>query len=339
MANRAFGHAFNAKQLLETLNLSKVKFTSSTCKALTNNQDRRTLVINIFKTTLFLIIDDIIENSINFKCPGCRLPTYIYMKRVDGSLFKKARKNGRWADVDLLESNFSSAYLTIDIQRKVYRYNKSIYVDTTRRDRIIEKINSGFIYSNINERDITYYIPTLTSIFPGITSNDLISILSNCFKLLYLHITYGTDVVIKTITPSSFAYFGSSYNNSITFYHYYARKLYKKLLYTIKKRKIPHGEYFYFALSKKQYEEYKKVKLEHPKQKIFYFDKVVLYAYKDLRDVKEKNKHYYFKIKYEHWRNVLFLNNIRLKNIELTDIIQNAKFDNILIESHKYEIL
>ena len=95
MANRAFGHAFNAKQLLETLNLSKVKFTSSTCKALTNNQDRRTLVINIFKTTLFLIIDDIIENSINFKCPGCRLPTYIYMKRVDGSLFKKARKNGR----------------------------------------------------------------------------------------------------------------------------------------------------------------------------------------------------------------------------------------------------
>lgn len=339
MANRALGHAFNAKQLLETVDLSKVKFTSSTCKALTNSQDRRGLVVDIFKTTLFLVIDDIIENSVNFKCPGCRLPAYLYMKRIDGKRFKEARRRGKWFDVDLLESNFSAAALAFDVTRKGYTTTKSLYVDTARRDKIISKINEGFIYSNIKEREIDHYIPELLKLFPGISANDLVNILSNCFKLLYLHIVYGTDVMIKTITPNSFAYFGLGYTNSLLFYQYYSRKLYKKLLYTIKKRKIPHGEYFYFALTKQQYGEYIKIKEEHPKQKVFCFDRLVLYAFKDLRDVKEKSKFYYFRVKYDHWRPTVLLENVRLKNIELTDVTRCAKFEDILIDSHKYEII
>jgi ribosomal protein L37AE/L43A len=41
----------------------------------------------------------------------------------------------------------------------------------------------------------------------------------------------------------------NSKKGQLGLYTYYSKKLYKKLLYTIKKRKIPHGEYFYFTLT------------------------------------------------------------------------------------------
>lgn len=337
MAHYALGHAFNSEQLVETLDITKLHFNTTFCKQLTGHTRRRELSSFIFRTTLFLIIDDIIEEGINFKCPGCRLPTYMYMKRITGNAFKQARQKGKWFDVDLLESNFSSAMLVFDSQKKGFRRTRNIYLDTNRRDKIIEKVNSGFVYTNINEREVDYYIPIIMEKFPGISKKDINYILSECFKLLYLHIVYGTDVVLKMSTPNSFAYFGFLTTNSMVFYTYYSKKLYKKLLYTIKKRKIPHGEYFYFTLTDTQYEEYIKIKSEHPRQKIFSFENIMMYAHKDLCYVKQRQYKYFFKVKYKYEFNTIFFTNVKLKNIELYCIKPPCKFKDILVDNYEYE--
>lgn len=339
MTRYALGHAFNAKQLVESFDINKLHFNTTLCKQLTGHTKRRDLVSTIFRTTLFLIIDDIINDSINFKCPGCRLPTYLYMKRVEGNAFKQARQRGRWFDIDLLESNFSSAMLVFDSQKKGFRKTRNVYLDSNRRDKIIEKVNSGFVYTNIKEREVDYYIPIIMEKFPGISKKDINYILSGCFKLLYLHIVYGVDVLLKMSTPNSFAYFGFLTNNSLLFYSYYSKKLYRKILYTLKKRKIPHGEYFYFTLSEKDYEQYIKTKLEHPKQKIFAFENIMLYAFKDLCYVKQRQHKYFFKVKYQHQFNTIFFTNVKLKNIELYNIKEPCKFKDILVDNYEYEYI
>lgn len=339
MKNFAYGHAFNAVQLLETFNLSKLKFNSETCIRLTGHANRKILVRDIFKYTVFKVIDDVINESINFKCPGTNFATYLYMKRVTGNVFKKARQNGKWGEVDLWGSNFSSAMLVYETQRKGHRKAKPIYVDVKRRDAIIEKVNSGFVYTNIYEREIDYYIPYISERFPGIEEKDFKYILSSCFKLLYLHTVYGADVTLKVLTPDSFAYFGHALHDPLDHFNYYCHKLAKKLAYTIKKKKIPHGEYFYFALRDKQYDEYTQTKLEHPRQKIFTFNNLLIFAFQDICHVKKRTCRHFFRVKYTYDNNTRFFESVKFKDFEYLYSQEPSKFADISVENHKYEHL
>lgn len=125
--NFATGYAFTSKDLFANFPLRKLLISREKCKEIFNTLDRRAVVIRVFYYVVKIVLLDIIENNTTFKLPTQR-ECYIQMNRVQGEDFKKARRNGRWLDVDYLESNFSGYHLELMYVASERFIHKPIYI-------------------------------------------------------------------------------------------------------------------------------------------------------------------------------------------------------------------
>lgn len=146
--NYAMGHAFSLKDLFMNFPVEKLKMTKQQCIDVYSDGNKRDLSAQIFAKCMQMIVDDIIDNNTHFKLPGNpNSQSYIYMKRTSDKEFKKAFRNGKWNDVDFIESNFSGYQLTLETQyRKKLPKSKPIYLSAKDRDRITEHTNNGKQY-------------------------------------------------------------------------------------------------------------------------------------------------------------------------------------------------
>lgn len=122
--------------------------TTEECTKIYPDGCKRDLAASIFAKSIKLVVDDIIENNIQFKLPGIgKTQSYIYMKRTYGDKFKKAFRNGKWNDVDFIESNFSGYQLVFEmLSEKRLPREKPIYLSAKDKERITEKTNQGKQY-------------------------------------------------------------------------------------------------------------------------------------------------------------------------------------------------
>ena len=118
------------------------------CIATYSDGNKRDLAASIFTRSVQMVVDDIINNNVDFKFPTLgRTQAYLRMKRTEGKKFKKAFKNGKWNDVDFLTSNFSGYQISLDMEsRKRTSRQKDIYLSPKDRDRITENTNLGKQY-------------------------------------------------------------------------------------------------------------------------------------------------------------------------------------------------
>lgn len=146
--NYALGHAFSTKDLFMNFNVEKLEMTPKQCVEIYSDGSKRDLAASIFITALEIIIDDIIENNTHFKLPGLgRTQSYLYMKRTSGEKFKKAFRNGKWRDVDFIESNFSGYQLVLEMQSgKRLPREKQVYLSPKDKQRITDYTNQGKQY-------------------------------------------------------------------------------------------------------------------------------------------------------------------------------------------------
>lgn len=147
--NYATGCAFNIDELFYNLDRKKLKFNYKQCKKLVNSFEKDTLIKRIFMDNVQMILDDIIDNNVTFELPtGSGRPTLLRMKKYDGDEFTKARRAGKFANVDFLSSNFSGYQLGLDMYYKDGRpfIHKPVYVDKTRKQKITENTNNGKQY-------------------------------------------------------------------------------------------------------------------------------------------------------------------------------------------------
>ena len=103
----ALGCAFDLHDMFMKFSLKKLKLTCSDCNYLIGTYHRVELAIKIFKYSFKLILNDIIDNNITFILPTGAKESHICMQRFQGEKFKRGRRNGKWLDIDFLESNFS----------------------------------------------------------------------------------------------------------------------------------------------------------------------------------------------------------------------------------------
>lgn len=128
--------------------VNKLKMTKQQCVDVYSDGNKRDLAAQIFASALEMVVDDIIDNNVHFKLPGIgRTQSYIYMNRTCDKEFKKAFRNGKWNDVDFIESNFSGYQLVMEMQSdKRLPRQKQIYLSAKDRDRITEHTNNGKQY-------------------------------------------------------------------------------------------------------------------------------------------------------------------------------------------------
>ena len=118
------------------------------CIATYPDGNKRDLAASIFTRSVQMVVDDIIDNNVDFKFPTLgRTQAYLRMKRTNGKQFKKAFRNGKWNDVDFLTSNFSGYQISLDMEsKKRTSRQKDIYLSPKDRDRITENTNLGKQY-------------------------------------------------------------------------------------------------------------------------------------------------------------------------------------------------
>lgn len=130
------------------------------------------------------------------------------------------------------------------------------------------------------QKSISDYYEQLYKEFPHIPKSDIKRICQFGWKQLYLHNSYGCDVVLQR--NKFWLYCGKLMKNSLKFFKYYKNKLRNKLRILYKRNKLQWDGYYYFALTSDQYLQYKaqQNKRGRPK-KIFTFKNIRLFKIKD----------------------------------------------------------
>lgn len=144
--NYATGCAFNMDDMFMNFPYKKLEITCEECKKINNDAHRQALVKKIFRECYKLVLNDIIDNNVTFELPTGARPSHIHMRRTTGDAFQRARKYGKWKEVDFLESLFSGYELVFNMYGKKYQRTKNIYVDKKLKKKITDNTNKGMSY-------------------------------------------------------------------------------------------------------------------------------------------------------------------------------------------------
>ena len=148
MKHLALGWACNLNDLF-------VRFPYEKCKSLMTKWrttlERRKIIKQVFRAGLHLIVKDIIDNNVTFKLPGFGYSGgEIHFEAIYGSDFEKSRQNGKFKEIDFLESLFTGYQLYLYIHGKrdnfLHRRKYPIYLNSYYKWQIIKNTNEGKQY-------------------------------------------------------------------------------------------------------------------------------------------------------------------------------------------------
>ena len=337
----ALGCSFNISDLFFNFPYKKLKLNCRDCLEITGDAHRSLLVKKIFRASMKIVIQDIVERNVTFWLPltgdkKCNM----HMKRVSGKDFQKLRQAGKWDDIDIVNSNFSGYEIGFYMLGKRTPRVKTVYVNKQTREAISRYTNMGKQYGDGNiDTKISDYYPQIYKQFPKVPQEDIKRILTFAWKSVYLHNSYGGDLLISG--DSMWYYIGNLRKSSLQHFHYYIRKLTLKLRVLYKRKKIDWDGYYYFALSDSQYSNYisQKNKKGRPR-KNFNFGSVYLYQILDECKINEHYKRYIFRVPFiARVKQKFFIKELISKDAELIITREPLKFKDILIHENKYEVL
>lgn len=144
MKHLALGWACNLNNLFINFPYAKIKSIKSIV-------EKRKIVKRVFREGIKIIINDIIDNNNTFKVPSMRYyGGEIHFEAIQDSDFERARKNGKFKDVDFLESLFTGYQLYLFIHGKrdnfLHRRKFPIYLSKYFKNKITDNTNKGKIY-------------------------------------------------------------------------------------------------------------------------------------------------------------------------------------------------
>lgn len=148
MKHFALGWACNLNDLF-------VRFPYEKCKELTRRfktkQLRRQKLKQVFRTSVEIILNDIIENNNTFQLPP--LGSYggeIHFEPVSGSEFERLRAKGKFSGIDFLETIFTGYQLYLYLHGKrdnfLHRRKYPIYMSKHFKEKLETLANNGKTY-------------------------------------------------------------------------------------------------------------------------------------------------------------------------------------------------
>ena len=148
MKHMALGWACNLNDLFVRFPYEKYK---SLIKNIHNKDLMRKKVKQVFREGVKVILNDIIENNNTFKIQGIGYQGgEIHMEAITNSDFEKARKNGKFKDVDFFESLFTGYQMYLYVHGKrddfLHRRKFPIYFGKDLRNKLTKYTNEGKQY-------------------------------------------------------------------------------------------------------------------------------------------------------------------------------------------------
>lgn len=144
--NFALGYTLNLKDLFKSFNIKRLKLKASECEELIGNRHKEIIMYKIMKYCIKLVLDDIIHNNATFHLPTKKKKCILSMQATSDEQFKRARRNGKWKDVDFLASNFTGYQIAFKFMIGEVTKTKPVYVDEENKDLITKYTNDGKCY-------------------------------------------------------------------------------------------------------------------------------------------------------------------------------------------------
>lgn len=331
----ATGAAFNTDEMFLTFPYNKLLITCDECKKINNDRHRNFLVKKIFRASLKIILEDIVDNNVTFWLPNKKCN--MHMKKVDGEAFKNLRRFGKFRDIDLFASNFTGYEIGFYMYGQMDPRIKTVYVSKYLKDRITENTNNGMRYGDsINDKYIKDYYESVHELFPKVKISDIKRILNFAWKQMYLLNSYGGDICIRD--KSIWCYIGYLKRDSLRYFQYYIKKLSLKIRVLYKRKKISWDGYYYFALDDQQYKKH--VNSKGKIRKTLKLKNIMMYQILDECRIQDFYKKYIFRIPYIMTiKYRLFVPELNTTKAELIIKRDPLKFKDILINENEYQFL
>jgi hypothetical protein len=102
------------------------------------------IVKKVFRTCLKRVLEDIIDNNVTFELPTGSRKSELHMRRISGEKFSRCRKNGKFQEIDFLQSFFAGYEIELNMYKKGgLKRSKTVYVDPKLKQKIIDNTNNG----------------------------------------------------------------------------------------------------------------------------------------------------------------------------------------------------
>lgn len=340
MMHYALGYAWKLPEIYQNFKSRNLKIDGYSLNYLYGDNHKKALCYKVFKCCLWLILNDVIDNDVEFALPVNSRATSIIMRTYRDKDFMYSRQNGKFADVDFLESDFTGHELQFCMYggRGIPK-RKRIFVDKTLKKKITDYTNQGRVYYGKTKKTLKDYYDQVKKEFPIIPIEDIKKILNFGWKSVYLVVSYGGDVLIKE--DNNWFYIGTLRKNSLQHFKYYKVKLCNKMRVMFKRHKCQWDGYYYFTLNDERYQKYLNCKNKRGRpKKWFEFGNILLYKLKEECLIAESEGKHLFRLKYPIDIGFTFYTlNLKTKDAEFVLSREPLKFKDILISNNDYELI
>jgi len=146
-----------------------------------------------FKYCFGLILNKVIDERVRFKIPA-KTEGYIDFEIVTGDKFIKQRQNGRFSEIDFVESDFTGYFLNYYFKAKAYQKQIPIYLGGELKQRFLNNINSGIKYYTIKDVTIDDFIDDVHLKFNDLTRVEIKKLLLHGFRRMHAAIKFGCAI-------------------------------------------------------------------------------------------------------------------------------------------------
>ena len=249
MDNGTILHTFKPREMFLTFDISVLRVTKPEVITMYKDGNKRDFAISVFKMSLETVIDDIIDNGIQFQFPNSNQGrSWFCMQRISDLEYQKSRKNGAFKDFDPVDTNFSAYRIEYCMEKNDGSLVRvPIHLDAKRTKKIAalakqHKLRVGKI------KTFQDYYGVVSERYPVLCQYDIYRILRFGYFSFRLHMSYGADVLIMSQT--FLLQTGSIYTDRTTMLEYVMKKLKTKARIMYRRLHFIWDGYCYFSLSK-----------------------------------------------------------------------------------------
>ena len=277
-----------------------------------------------FKYCFAYVLYKIINDKMRFKIPYAK-NGFIDFEIVQGDMFMKQRQNGRFKDIDFIESDFTGYALKYYFDTKSYQKSYPIYLGGELRRLFYGKINSGTTFNSIKDFSVNDILDNVSEKFPELSKKEIRKILILGFRRLHSAMRYGCAISINTSKfLNCIAYIGNINTNPEAQIKDYVKRRDKKLRKIYLWKKVEFDGMYYVGMNEKAFLEW--IELNKTSRNTVKFGKTSFRKIKEETYYRNSRVHI-FKVNVNKFRGWSFMeNSYTSKDVEYLGTSEEFKF-------------
>ena len=207
-----------------------------------------------FKYCFSLIMNRILDEKVRFKIPSVP-EAYIDFEIVTGDDFISQRQNGRFQNVDFIESDFTGYALRYYFKARGYQKSYPVYIGGDLKKKFLENVNTGVNYYTTKDVTLKDFVDEVHERFSELTKVEVSNLLLHGFRRLHSAMKFGCAITINTVKfLNCYVYIGDLSLDPEKQIKQYSKRRDRKLRKIEGWKKTPFDGYYYIGLTERALE-------------------------------------------------------------------------------------